>query len=115
MDLFSIGGAFLRDKLKSHASVQIQYQRGDDSITPFATRGNSSWDASVSDNSAIKVNTADFVMAVNQFDDFGLPEEGDLIIDNGFVYELLDIDAGQFFRYCDTPRTLIRVHTKQVQ
>jgi hypothetical protein len=115
VDLLTLGTTFLRDKLRSHASVEITFSRGDQSIQVYATRGSSEWPSTDRNGSIIRTQTNDYIMAANQFADFGLPEEFDLITDHNQTFEVLSENGAQWYQFSDGARTIIRVHTKRVQ
>ncbi len=114
MDLLSIGGGFLRDKLKAYASVEVTLIRGDQSIQVRATRGLNNWNAGGADQNIMEVQLRDFIMDASQFAEFGLPREFDQIQDQDTTYVLLPINGEQYYRFSDPGRTMIRVHSKAI-
>ena len=116
MDLLSFGSAWLRDKLKAHASSDVILQRSTTIIPNVpATRGSSTWEgqASDGDGTVLQIKLVDWIIDFALLP-WGLPEEGDLVIAKGKVYEALPINNGLCYRFVDPAETIIRIHTKPV-
>ena len=109
----------LQARMLSHASRQVTYRRGEQSVGLRATLGRS--DPTI-DNGAgfpLGIAAADFIVTPSDLVIGGNPVEpaaGDRITDqDGRVFEVLEVPGGMPWRFTDPERTAMRIHTKQVQ
>lgn len=115
--------SWLTGKLKAKAGITIKYRRGAVEIEDLtATR--SSWEFVKSDPSlgpTVRITTRDFLITAADLEAGGIslpPERGDEITEtlaNGDIYthRLLPIEGEPFWRWFDSHRRMIRVHTKE--
>lgn len=120
-DLLQTGAAFLTNELAKYAARQVTYQRGTDSVTLSATLGRTEYEQA--DESGLVmlfqsrdylVRTADLILSSVAI----MPEPGDRIVETvagqDFVYEVAPLPSGAHYKFCDSYRLMLRIHTKQV-
>lgn len=109
----------LQARMLSHASRQVTYQRGAQSVGLRATLGGSDLTIDQSAGFPLAVRSADFIVTPSDLVIDGVsvePAAGDRITDPaGRVFEVLEIPGGMPWRFTDPERTAMRIHTKQVQ
>ena len=121
-DLLNQGSAWLEGQRKKHATRDVTYRRGMESVVVKATIGRTVFEqddgAGVIVRTQVRdylIDTADLVLAGQQT----LPEKGDRIeeTDAGqqFVHEVLPLGGEQHWRYSDPYRRALRIHTKLVE
>ena len=120
-NLFEQGVGWLADQLKTHASVQVVYQRGADQVTVQATIGKTEFE--IDDGSGIiqRFQSRDYLIQTADLTPGGvltLPVAGDRIRetvgDQVLVYEVLAPGDQPHFRFSDPFRKLLRIHSKHV-
>ena len=120
-DLLRTGSDWLAGQLGRHASGQVEYFRGDDSVTVNATVGRTEFE--IDDGSGVlqRIEARDFLIAAGDLVLAGqaaLPQRGDRIKEsqNGtvYVYEVMAPGQEPHYRFSDPYRKLLRIHTKQV-
>lgn len=120
-DLLSKSSAWLEDQRKKHRTVDVTYRRGVDSAVVKATIGRTMFEQDDGAGVIVRlqvrdylIDTADLVLAGNQ----SLPSKGDRIeeIDAGqkHTYEVLPLGGEQHWRYSDSYRRTLRIHTKLI-
>jgi hypothetical protein len=120
-DLLETGSAFLDDQRHQHMTRTVTYQRGADSVELAATIGRTEFEQADDygvvhkiESRDFLVRTADLVLASEQT----LPKAGDRIRETEgsqtFVYEVMAPGTEPPFRYSDSYRKTLRIHTKQV-
>ena len=120
-DLLETGSNWLQSQRKQHASREVTYRRGTDTVLVQATIGRTVFEQD--DGSGIIIRTevrdyliddADLVLAGEPT----LPLSGDQIeeIDSTqtFTYEVMPIGAEPHWRYSDPYRRTLRIHTKHI-
>lgn len=115
-NLLKRGIEFLADKLKAHASEEVVYKRGLDTVNIQATFGKT--DYQIEDDSGFKIGgeITDFLFAASDLIIDGtltVPKAGDQIQTDSALYETQFIGDG-CWRYSDPYRKMIRLHTKEV-
>ncbi len=122
-DLLQTGSDWLADQLKMHASRQVVYRRGTQQVTVQATMGRTllklddgyggvrmEW----TDRDFL-IHAADLVLGGSPT----LPERGDLIRETQgtttYIYEVMAPGKEPAWRWSDTFRKVLRIHTKQVR
>ena len=120
-NLFEQGAGWLADQLKTHASVQVVYQRGADQVTVQATIGKTEFE--IDDGSGIiqRFQSRDYLIQTIDLTLGGvltLPVAGDRIRETVgnqvLVYEVLAPGDQPHFRFSDPFRKLLRIHSKHV-
>lgn len=103
------------------AGVTIAYLRGGESIELTARVGRSFHTQTDQGGFVTRIEVRDYLLAASELVIGGSqvePAAGDLIQeavgDTTFTYELLPIDNEREWRYSDTTRTELRIHTKRV-
>jgi hypothetical protein len=108
--------AYLANRLASVTSVPITYSRSDEfgatSETIQATRGTTSYESTEADGTIHRITGRDYLIARNLFGTFTEPQENDEITDGPEVYVVHAMDGDKPFRYCDTGKNQMRIHTK---
>ncbi len=120
-DLLDKGFAWLEGQRKKHATRDVSYRRGADTVVVKATIGRTVFEQD--DGAGVIVRTqvrdylidaADLVLAGSR----ALPAKGDRIeeIDAGqkHTYEVLPLGGEQHWRYSDPYRRTLRIHTKLI-
>jgi hypothetical protein len=120
-NLFEQGAAWLADQLKTHASVQVVYQRGALQITVQATIGKTEFEIDNGSGIIQRFQSRDYLIQTADLKPGGiptLPVAGDRIRetvgDQVLVYEVLAPGDEPHFRFSDPFRKLLRIHTKHV-
>ena len=120
-NLLQTGAAWLADQLKTHASMEVVYQRGADQVTVSATIGKTEFE--VDDGSGViqRVQSRDYLIQTADLQFGGiptLPAAGDrvreTIGDKTYVYEAMAPGNEPHYCYSDPFRKLLRIHTKHV-
>ena len=120
-NLLETGAAWLADQLKSHASTEVVYLRGDEQVSVQATIGKTEFEIDDGGGAVVRfesrdylIHAADLILGGSQ----SLPLVGDHIHEvqgeRTFVYEVLSPVGQPHYRYSDPFRRLLRVHTKHV-
>ncbi len=120
-NLLATGATWLASQLKAHASETVQYVRsGETTLSLLATIGQTEFDTEDERGILIKVQSRDFLITTADLD-FGEgavePQLNDVIKETvGSVvhhYEVLPFGSErQLWRYSDTSRLILRIHTK---
>lgn len=121
-DLLNQGSAWLEGQRKKHATRDVTYRRGMESVVVKATIGRTVFEqddgAGVIVRTQVRdylIDTADLVLAGQQT----LPEKGDRIEEpdagQKFVHEVLPLGGEQHWRYSDPYRRTLRIHTKLIE
>lgn len=120
-NLFDLGTSWLADQLKAHASIIVDYVRGNEQVTVQATVGKTEFEIDDGAGAPIRVQSRDYLI---QAADLQLsfipilPVAGDLVHetvgDQTFVYEVNAPGNEPPYRYSDPFRKLLRIHTKHV-
>ena len=121
-DLLDKGSAWLEGQRKKHATREVTYLRGAESVVVKATLGRTLFEQDDGAGVIVRmqvrdylIDTADLVLAGEQT----LPAKGDRIeeIDAGLkhTYEVLPLGGEQHWRYSDPYRRTLRIHTKLIE
>ena len=104
-----------------HVSREVIYRRGDVETTVTATIEKIMADQDTGDGLVLRMEIRDYLIDSGDLKLNGqltLPERGDLIIENDdgtdFTYEVLPIGNQRAWRYSDTFRLKLRIHTKLI-
>ena len=115
MSMLQQGLAWLESQRKSHLTVPVIYRRGGDSAEVPATIGKTVFKVADDygrfqyiESRDYLISAADLVLNETQI----LPEPGDEIVEEGFVYEVMAPNNEPEWRYSDSYRNTLRIHTK---
>ena len=116
-DLLNDAVQWLAERLHAHASRQVTYSRGSDSVTLSATIGKTLFEVDRGGGVVEHSESRDFLVRAAELVLSGapvLPQRGDRITDGGLVYEVMAPGSEPHYRFADPYRTMLRIHTKQV-
>jgi hypothetical protein len=102
---------------KDHASVLVEYQRGDADLSIRAKRGRSVFEVTNAQGFLMRTEVQDFIVQADDFIIDGLPsapERSDRITDGDNIFEVMSFGGEPCFRYTDEYRQQMRIHTKKV-
>lgn len=121
-DVLQAGSNWLADQLKTHASREVVYRRGAQEVTVQATVGRTL--LKLDDGyGGVRMEWTDRDFLIQALDlvlagSSSLPERGDVIRETQgaktFIYEVMAPGKEPPWRWSDTYRKLLRIHTKQV-
>ncbi len=123
MDVLDQASAWLEQQRTRFASRTVSYRRGEESIQLPASIGKTDFELDDGAGAVIRVQSRDYLICAADLqlgDDLVLPQRGDRIIETdadggSFEYEVMGPSADQpCWRYSDSYRRTLRVHTKQV-
>jgi hypothetical protein len=101
----------LAASLQSVAGKPLVCRRGSQAVELTGTVGTTAFE-SVNESGIIEqFQSRDFLVSAADYA-FGLPQRGDQIDDGQFTYEVMSAVP---YRFSDTSRTILRIHTKQVK
>lgn len=120
-NLLKTGSDWLQSQQQSHATSEILYRRGEHSVALDAIIGRTEYEATDEYGITIQTESRDYLpLAADLILDGEetLPQIGDTIEetdgDRTIVYEVLPIGQQPHWRYSDTFRKRLRIHTKLV-
>jgi len=120
-NLLQIGASWLADQMKTHASIDVTYERGAEQVPVKATIGKTEFDLDDGSGVVVRVQSRDFLIQAADLVLGGiesLPVAGDLIRETQgtktFVYEVMAPGEEPHYRFSDPFRKLLRIHTKHV-
>ena len=111
-DLLRQRAAFLESKRDSHCTSPVSYNKlGGDTITVNATMGKTGFETTDESGFRIGGTIVDFLIlsASLGFE----PSSGDIIVDSGRKYEVLDIGSDGCWRWSE-PGITYRIHTTDI-
>ncbi len=121
-DLLREGSDWLEDQRTRHAASVVTYRRGSRSAEVLATVGKTTFEVDDGYGVLVRHESRDFLILAAElvFDtEVVLPERGDRIeepqAEGSLVYEVLAPGKEPCWRYSDSFRKTLRIHTKQVQ
>lgn len=120
-NLLQIGASWLADQMKTHASIDVLYERGVEQMPVKATVGKTEFELDDGSGVVVRVQSRDYLIQAADLVLGGsetLPAAGDLIREpqgaKTFVYEVMAPGDEPHYRYSDPYRKLLRIHTKHV-
>jgi hypothetical protein len=120
-DLLDKGSNWLQGQRKKHATREVTYRRGAESVGVKATIGRTVFEQDDGAGVIVRTQVRDYLIDTVDLVIAGqptLPEKGDRIeeTDAGktYIYEVLPIGAEPHWRYSDPYRRTLRIHTKLV-
>jgi len=115
MGMLQQGIAWLESQRKTHLTVPVIYRRGGESAGVPATVGKTVFKVTDDygryqhiESRDYLISTADLILNGTQI----LPEPGDEIVEDGFIYEVMAPNNEPEWRYSDSYRNTLRIHTK---
>ena len=115
MSMLQEGLSWLESQRKTHLSVPVIYRRGSDSAEVPATIGKTVFKVTDDYGRYQHIESRDYLISAADLvlnDTRILPEPGDEIIGNGFIYEVMAPNNEPEWRYSDSSRQTLRIHTK---
>ncbi|MCA9179682.1 MAG: hypothetical protein KDB14_34740 [Planctomycetales bacterium] len=120
-NLLQIGASWLADQMKTHASIDVTYERGAEQVPIKATVGKTEFELDDGSGVVVRIQSRDYLIHAADLVLGGvetLPVAGDLIREAQgptiFVYEVMAPGNEPHYRYSDSFRKLLRIHTKHV-
>ena len=120
-NLLQTGSSWLADQMKTHASVDVVYERGAEQVPLKATIGKTEFELDDGSGVVVRIQSRDYLIHAADLQLSGsptLPVAGDRIRetqgDKTFVYEVMAPGNEPHYRYSDTFRKLLRIHSKYV-
>ena len=120
-NLLETGSSWLADQMKSHASVEVVYERGAEQVVAKATIGKTEFELDDGSGVVLRIQSRDYLIHTADLQLSGsptLPVAGDRIRETQggttFVYEVMAPGNEPHYRYSDAFRKLLRIHTKHV-
>lgn len=118
-DLLHSGFQWLADKRDESMARPVLIRRGASSVTITATRGRSFLEHADETQAILRIETRDFLVLRDDYD-FGdgatLPQRNDqfeeVIGDQTHVFEVLPLNGAPAWRWSNSSRKTIRIHTK---
>lgn len=115
------GAQWLSGKRHAHMTIAVVYRRGTESTELLATIGKTEWDQADEFGIVRRFESRDFLVRSADLILGGVtvqPEAGDQVVETALggslVYEVMAPGGAPPWRYSDTYRSTIRVHTKHV-
>lgn len=120
-NLLEAGSSWLADQMKTHASVDVVYERGAEQVAVKATVGKTEFELDDGSGVVVRIQSRDYLIHAADLQLGGaptLPVAGDRIRETQggttFVYEVMAPGNEPHYRYSDAFRKLFRIHTKHV-
>jgi len=107
--------SWLESQREKHLSSFITYRRDDDTVEVPATIGKTVFRIEDEYGRVVRYESRDFLITASDLVLTGtlvLPERGDEIIDDGYIYEVMAPANEPKWRYSDSFRNTLRIHTK---
>ena len=117
MNVMSKGAEWLEAQRHAHMTIELEYQRGENSLRLQATIGKTIFETTDDYGRITKIESRDFLVRASDLVIGGqvtTPTTGDKIIEGGFVYEVMNPAGQPDWRYSDINRQTLRIHTKQI-
>jgi hypothetical protein len=120
-NLLQTGSSWLADQMKTHASVDVVYERGAEQVPVKATIGKTEFELDDGSGVVVRIQSRDYLIHAADLQLSGsptLPVAGDRIRETQgnktFVYEVMAPGNEPHYRYSDPFRKLLRIHSKHV-
>jgi hypothetical protein len=113
--LLNNAAKWLESQRKKHLTSPVTYQRNRASVELPATIGKTIFRIEDQYGRVVHYESRDYLISTEDLVLNGtivLPERGDEIIDEGFVYEVMAPANEPEWRYSDAFRNTLRIHTK---
>ena len=113
MNILANGLRWLADKQAVHASVKIEYRQGDKVFKPAAWLGHTK--VETTDEAGFRIGSHITDLLIRSKDLPVTPALGDIILMNGFRYEVLELpDDDACWCWSDPFHTVYRIHVKEL-
>ena len=116
-DMLRSGVAWLAAEMKSSASTTCAYKRGANTSQVAAAIGSSMFESQNQSGVVESWEARDYIVQTADLP-YGEPQRGDMIIEEldgvSTFYEVVTPRGVPLFHYADPFRTMVRIHTKQV-
>ena len=116
-DLLRSGAAWLAGQLAASAGTVCAYKRGNNSSQFTASIGRSVFESQNSSGVIESWESRDYIVSVSALP-YGEPQRGDVIAEEldgvSTFYEVATPRGVPLFHYADAFRSMVRIHTKQV-
>jgi hypothetical protein len=113
-DLLERASAWLEEQRTRHLTRTVTYRRGAASIPVAATVGKTVFELDDGAGAVLRTESRDYLILAADLS-LGLPQSGDRIVDQGWVYEVASFGQEPAWRYSDPYRQTLRIHTKQIE
>jgi hypothetical protein len=117
MGMLEQGLAWLESQRKTHLSVPVIYRRDGDSAEVSATVGKTVFKVTDDYGRFQHIESRDYLISADDLmlnETHILPRQGDEIIENSFIYEVMAPNNEPEWRYSDSSRQTLRIHTKLI-
>ena len=114
-DLLGNAMRWLEAQRRKYLTVPVIYRRGDLSVELPATIGKTVFKVSGDYGRFQYIESRDYLVSTVDLllnGETTLPEKGDEIIESGQIYEVLAPNSEPEWRYSDSSRQCLRIHTK---
>ena len=120
-DMLAEGQSWLSEKLRTHASRLVTYQRDAIDVELPATIGRPTYEQDDGEGIITRSQVRDFLIDTTDLllSPIGsLPRRGDRILETDgsttFIFEVMSLGGEPPWRYSDPFRLKLRIHTKQI-
>lgn len=119
MGLIETGLAWLEAQRKRHLTILVTYNRGASETPCQASLAKSVFELADEYGRFERIETQDFIFAIEDIASLMPPERGDQITREGvggknLTYEVMSPAGGPHYRYPEPDRLSVRLHTKLV-
>jgi len=114
-DILKKALSWLESQRKKHLTSLVIYRRGGDFVAVPATIGKTIFRIEDNYGRIVHYESRDYLISSSDLIINGIiimPQKGDEIIDEGFIYEVMAPANEPEWRYSDTFRNTLRIHTK---
>ena len=114
-DILKNALSWLESQRKKHLTSLVLYKKGNDLVEIPATIGKTIFRIEDGYGRIVHYESRDYLISSADLVINGTvvqPEKGDEIIDNGFIYEVMAPANEPEWRYSDSFRNTLRIHTK---
>ncbi len=115
VDMLKNGMSWLESQREEHLASPVAYRRGDETVEVPATIGKTIFKIEDEYRRVVRYESRDFLITASDLlldEAIILPERGDEIIDEGFIYEVMAPANEPEWRYSDSFRNTLRIHSK---
>ena len=114
-DILKNALSWLESQRKKHLTSLVLYKKGNDLVEIPATIGKTIFRIEDGYGRIVHYESRDYLISSADLMINGIiitPQKGDEIIDEGFIYEVMAPANEPEWRYSDTFRNMLRIHTK---
>ncbi|XZE35854.1 hypothetical protein SH501x_001398 [Pirellulaceae bacterium SH501] len=117
-NFLSSGAGWLARQLNEHTTDSVVYSRGSVSIRLCGTKGRSTFESAMSDGTVMRSEPVDWIFTDDSLcrllERFDEPIDGDRIVADKKIYEVLSPGYEKPWRYADQFDKTLRIHTKEI-